>query len=313
VFAHASPLVWSAVTNEVVGFSSPTPAAGTGLLAMRIGDGVVRVLDPVTPQLLALSPDGALVYYVVDLPPASGDAVVLRRRPIGGGAPDSLGGAPDGTPITFVLSLDGDWLAWGRAGADPFDPGPLVLRQLSTGDTLDVGVGTPVAIAPDGSALIFRPNPGSPALKLWIRATRTESDFNLGFPVGAGPPAWRWDATGLRMLFVDANTVRHFNHDLGTTVTVFTSPWNLDVRPPFWSPDGLSAAAWGNKPAASGNYTDHILDVVNLGAKVGVPVATGIEDPGAVTFSQDGAHVAQLFGERLYTTTAAAAAFTIVR
>jgi hypothetical protein len=306
VFAHASPLVWSAVTNEVIGFSSPTPAAGTGLLAMRGSDGVVRVLDAATPLALALSSDGARVYYVADLAPASGDSMVLRRRALQGGAAELLGSAPDGTPISFVLSLDGDWLAWGRGGADPFDPGPLTLRRLSTGDTIEVGVGAPVAIAPDGSQLVYRPDPGSPALRLWSRATRTETSFDSELPIGAGPPAWRWDITGLRALYISgARSVVHFNHDLGTSVTVFNSPWDLDVQPPFWAPDGQHAAVWGRKPAASGNYTDRVLDVVDLGVPIGFPVASGSEDPGAVTFSADASLTAHLYGERLYQANAA--------
>jgi len=301
VFAHASPLAWSPVTNELLGFSSPTPVAGTGLLALRVSDGIARVLDPATPQALALSPDGATVYYVADLPPGSGDAVVLRRRAVAGGAPDSLGGAPDGTRVSFVLSNDGNWLAWGRAGADPLDPGPLVLRQLWTGDTLDVGFGSPVALSPNGSLLIYRPDPGSPALRLWNRATRQETPFDTQLPVGSGPAAWRWDATGLRALYLNGpRAVRHFNYDLGTTVTVFSSPWDLDALAPFWAPNGLKAAVWAHKPAASGNFTDHVLNVIDLAAKVGMPVASGTEDPGMATFSADGAHTAQMYAERLY-------------
>jgi len=303
LFAHASQLVWSAVTDEVIGFSSPTPAAGTGLIAVRVGDGSTRVLDPATPLQLALSPDGAAVYYVVDLPPADGDSVVLRRRPISGGAPEPLGAAADGTPITFVLSLDGDWLAWARAGANPLDPGPLVLHHLSTGDTLEVGVGSPEAIAPDGSQVIYR---SGSALRLWVRATRSESDVVLGIPAGTGPPAWRWDANGLRALLVDVNRqVKLFNYPLGTITTVYTSPLDLDGSPAIWSPDGLAGAVWASKPAASGTYTSHVLEVFDIGAKVGVPVASGVEEHGAATFSSDDSRIAQLFGERLYVANAA--------
>jgi len=310
VFSHASPLVWSQATNEVIGFSSSTPAAGTGLLALSVGDGVVRVLDPATPQALALSPDGAAVYYAVDLPPASGDTVVLLRRPLAGGAPELLGSAPDGTPISFVLSLDGDWLAWGRAGSDPLEPGTLTLRHLTTGDTIEVGAGSPVAMASDGSQIVYRPDPTSPALRKWTRATRQDADFDPAFPIGSGPPTWRWsgsDPSTLNDRGSPAHMValRQFLPSGDTDFPSFSSADEIVVGPPFWSPDGSRGAAWTRRPSASGNYSTYMLNVFDLPVGVGVVVASGIDEPGGATFSSDASRIAQLFGERLFVSNAA--------
>ncbi len=269
-----------------------------------------RVLDPATPLQLALSPDGATVYSVVDLPPANGDSVVLRRRPVSGGAPEQLGAAPDGTPITFVLSLDGDWLAWARAGADPMDPGPLVLRHLSTGDTLEVGIGTPEAIAPDGSQVLYRPDPASSALRWWDRAARTDSPFNPFFSTPAGPAAWRWSGSDPSALWdhgspaVSVVWTQFHNLGSGTTyLSVFQSADTIDVRPPFWSPDGSRAAVWTRR--TSRFATEHLLYVFDVFGALRAVVATGTDEPGAATFSSDASRIAQIFGERLFVSNAA--------
>jgi hypothetical protein len=59
-------------------------------------------------------------------------------------------------------------------------------------------------------------------------------------------------------------------------------------------------AVWGSRLAATGNYTSHSLFAVDVAARTGIEVASGIEIPGGAAFSSDAARVAMLFGERLY-------------
>jgi hypothetical protein len=310
VFNAASPLAWG-TSNEVVGFSSATPAAGSGLLAIGMGSGVVRVLDPATPLAMAMSDDGAEVVYVADLPPADGDSTVLRRLALAGGAATRVAACADGCFITFALSHDGNWVAWSGTGSDPLEPDTLRLVELATGDITTVGLGAPVALAPDGSQMLYRPDPGSPALHMWTRAGGTDDSFDPGFPTGAGPAAWRWDAQGLRALYIEAPRKLHLtNPGLGTD-TFTLLPDDLDIRPPIWSPDGSHAAVWGSRLAPSQNYTEHNLYVVNLSSHAVTDVASGSEAPGAVAFTVSATRVAYLYGERLYTNPVSATAATL--
>ena len=307
VFAANGGLAWSGVTGEAIGKSSSTPAAGTGLIAMHVPDGATRVLDPTPPVLITLSHDGSRVYYVADLPPADGDSVTLRRITLsGGGAPEQVVPAgPEGSLMSYAVSADQNWVAWSVSGSDPFDPPTLRLRQLSTGAITDVGLGSPVVLSPGGDFLIFQPNPGSLALKLWVRANGNVSDYGPVTPIGAGPAAWSWDGPNPqdqkvayivppRDLFVARPQVG------GIPQLIDRAPDSLDVAPPVWSLDGQRIAVFGSRPAANGNYINHPLFVADLGVVHGTQVATGTTAPGGVAISASGLQVVELYGEQLY-------------
>lgn len=304
VFAANGGLAWSAVTGEVIGKSSSTPAAGIGLIAMHVPDGATRTLDPTPPVLITLAQDGSRVYYVADLPPADGDSVTLRRRTLSGGAvPEQLVPAgPEGTLMSYAVSADQNWVAWSVSGSDPFDPPTLRVREISTGAITDVGLGSPVALSPGGENLIFQPNPGSLALKLWVRSNGNVSNYGPITPIGAGPAAWRWDANALKVAYiVPPRDVFVARPELGgIPQLIYRAPDSLDVAQPVWSPDGQRLAVFGSRPAANGNYINHPLFVADLGAVAGTQVATGTTAPGGVAISGNGLQVVELYGEQLY-------------
>jgi hypothetical protein len=303
VFAANGGLEWSGVTNETVGASSATPAAGTGLLAMHIPDGAIRVIDPVPPKLITLAQDGSRAYYMADLPPADGDSVVLRRVALsGGGAPQRLAAEPEGSFISYAVSADQNWVAWAGAGDDPFAADTLWLLEVATGARTKVGLGVPVVLSPGGEYLLYHPDPGSQALKLWVRASGISSDYGPVIPIGAGPPAWRWDAGALKVAYiVPPRDLFLARPELGgIPVLVYRAPDSLNVIPPVWSPDGQRLAVWGSRPAANGNYVNHLLYVADITALTGVQVATGTEPPGGVAISANGLQVVELYGENLY-------------
>lgn len=303
VFGANGGLVWSGVTNEAIGASSATHVAGTGLIAMHVSDGATRVLDSTPPVLITLGASGSHVYYVADLPPADGDSVTLRRIALtGGGTPQRLAASPEGSLMSYAVSEDQNWIAWSVTGDDPFAPGTLKLLQVSTGAITDVGLGSPVALSPGGEQMIFQPDPGSQALKLWVRATGIASDYGPVTPIGGGPPSWRWDSQTLKVAYiVPPRDLFVARPELGgIPLLVYRAPDSLDVAPPVWSPDGQRLAVFGSRPAANGNYINHPLFVADLAGVTGTQVANGTTVPGGVAISANGLQVVELYGEQLY-------------
>jgi hypothetical protein len=303
VFAANGGLVWSGVTGEVIGASSATPAAGTGLIAMHVPDGATRVLDPTPPVLISLAQDGSRVYYIADLSPADGDSVTLRRVALtGGSTPQRLAASPEGSLMSYAVSADQNWVAWSVTGDDPFAPGTLRLLEVATGAITDVGLGSPVALSPGGEYMIFQPDPGSLALSLWVRSSGSSTPYDPVTPIGAGPTSWRWDSNALKVAYiVPPRDLFVARPELGgIPQLVYRAPDSLDVAPPVWSPDGQRLAVFGSRPAANGNYVNHPLFVADLGAATGTQVANGTTAPGGVAISANGLQVVELYGEQLY-------------
>ncbi len=303
VFSAQGGLAWSGVTGEAIGASSATPAAGTGLIAMHVPDGATRVLDPTPPVLITLGASGSHVYYVADLPPAQGDSVTLRRVALtGGGSPQRLAAGPEGSLMSYAVSEDQNWIAWSVTGDDPFAPGTLKLLEISTGAITDVGLGSPVALSPGGEQMLFQPDPGSQALKVWIRSNGNVADFATGVPIGAGPPSYRWDSQTLKVAYlIPPRDIFVARPELGgIPQLIYRAPDSLDVAPPAWSPDGQRLAQFGSRPAANGNYINHPLFVADLGVVTGTQVATGTTTPGGVAISANGLQVVEMYGEQVY-------------
>jgi hypothetical protein len=165
-----------------------------------------------------------------------------------------------------------------------------------------VGLGAPVVLSPGGEYLLFQPDPGSQALKLWVRASGIATDYGPVTPIGAGPTAWRWDANTLKAAYiVPPRDLFVARPELGgIPVLVYRAPDSLDVVPPVWSPEGQRLAMFGSRPAANGNYVNHPLFVADLGAATGTQVATGTTSPGGVAISANGIQVVEMYGEQLY-------------
>ena len=180
-FAANASLAWSDMTGEVVGPASATPAAGNGLLAMSTTSGAVRVLDGNEPVSVTVSNDGHRAFYIVDLPPAEDDSVTLRSVVIhGSGVPARIAACPQGCVMSFAVSADQNWVAWAAGAGDPGTADTLRLTHVPTGAVTVVGVGAPVVLSPGGESLLYRPNPGSPAMRLWVRASGNDAEFDPG-------------------------------------------------------------------------------------------------------------------------------------
>jgi len=305
-FAANSSLAWSDMTAEVIGPASATPAAGNGLLAMSTSSGATRVLDGHEPVSVTVSNDGHRAYYIVDLPPAEGDSVTLRTVVIhGSGSPTRIAACPEGSVMSYAVSGDQNWVAWAAGPGDPGTADTLRLTHIPTGAITVLGVGSPVVLSPGGEYLLYRPNPSSQALRLWVRANGNDDVYDPGIPVGAGPTAWRWDTTapgGLKAAYlIPPRDLFLARPELGgIPVLVYRAPDELDVIAPAWSPDGQRLAVWGSRLAANGNYTNHILFVADITSNTGIEVAYGSQLPGGVALSGGGLKAAALFGEQLF-------------
>jgi hypothetical protein len=304
-FAAYSSLGWSDMTAEVVGPASATPAAGNGLLAMSTTSGATRVLDGNEPVAVTVSNDGHRAFYIVDLPPAEGDSVTLRTVAIhGSGLPARIAACPEGCVMSYAVSADQNWVAWAAGAGDPGTPDTLRVMHIPTGAITVVGLGVPVVLSPGGDYLLFQPNPGSPAMRLWVRATGIDGEYDQVVPIGAGPAAWRWDTNapgGLKVAYIIPPRDLFVARDIpGLPVLVYRAPDELDVIAPAWSPDGQRLAVWGSRLAANGNYTNHILFVADITSNTGVEVAYGSQLPGGVALSGGGLKAAALFGEQVF-------------
>ena len=305
VFAANSSLAWSDMTAEVVGPASATAAAGNGLLAMSTTSGATRVLDGNEPVSVTVSNDGHRAFYIVDLPPAEGDSLTLRSVVIhGSGVPTRITACPEGSVMSYAVSADQNWVAWAAGPGDPGTADTLRLIDVATGAITLVGVGSPIVLSPGGEYLLYQPTPGSPAMRLGVRANGNDSDYDNPVPIGAGAAAWRWDTNapgGLKAAYIIAPRDLFLARDIpGLPVLVYHAPDDLDVIAPAWSPDGQRLAVWGSRPAANGNYTNHILFVADITSNNGVEVAYGSQLPGGVALSGGGLKAAALFGEQLF-------------
>jgi hypothetical protein len=305
-FAANSSLAWSDMTAEVIGPASATPAAGNGLLAMSTTSGATRLLDGHEPVSVTVSNDGHRAFYIVDLPPAEGDSVTLRTAVIhGSGSPTRIAACPEGSVMSYAVSADQNWVAWAAGPGDPGTADTLRLTYIPTGAITVVGVGSPVVVSPGGDYLLYRPNPGSQAMHLWVRANGNDAEYTqVVVPIGAGPAAWRWDSNtpgGLKVAYIVSPTDLFVARDIpGLPVMVYRASDELDVIAPAWSPDGQRLAVWGWRLAANGNYTNHILFVADITSNTGVQVAYGSQVPGGVALSGGGLKAAALFGEQLF-------------
>jgi hypothetical protein len=273
---------------------------------MSTTSGATRVLDPNEPVLVTVSNNGHRAFYVVDLPPAQGDSVVLRRVLVhGSGAPARIATCPQGCVMSYAVSADQNWVAWAAGAGDPGTPDTLRLIDIATGAITVVGLGAPVALSPDGEYLLYQPNPSSHALRQWVRANGNDAPYDNPVPVGAGPGAWRWDSNapgGLKVAYIISprDLIVARTELGGVPAMVYRAPDELDVIAPAWSPDGQRVAVWGSRLAANGNYTNHILFVADITANSGVEVAYGSQVPGGVALSGGGLKAAALFGEQVF-------------
>jgi hypothetical protein len=304
-FDTSTRLAWSQSTNEVLGDAKSGGTLGApGLAAVRTVDGATRFLTNNPVLFPTLTPDGSQVYAdEVTL-----DSTLLRRRSLGPNGVARIAGVPGLNAFAFVISTDGRYVAYAAASlTEPLEPDTIRVLDTIGGVQKSFVPGSPVVFSPDDGTLLMASKAGGYAAVTLSNGASMPVDF--GLPGGASLGAFRWDGTGLHVLYSINNTELHINTYPGVDQPVAVTPEAIVGPSAVWSPDGSKIALWTTNTESGdivyrlyvANPVSHTVSLVALGRSTG----------GAITWSADGTRLAYLYAGRLFLGSAAAGSATV--
>lgn len=273
---------WSPATGELLtmfGISAPA------LVAIDPETGAMRTIDPDgSDYRLGVSANGSTLFYNRNDPDSS-RAFVVSLVPPGKGRP--LATASRSSAFAFAAQAPAGLAAYGFSSGDS-----VTLHDLAAGERRQVAEGIPILFSPDGTRLVhFAATTG---LQVLSGGTSTPaglprtSVYDFEYPLAG--PRLRWDARGLRMLYVSED------HKRLMYVEPYGSPRTIaklggDGQPVWisrpslvWSASGRSAAVWCTRLGERSGFW-HDLYFIDVEARLG-PGVTQLIAPPRVTTAQ---------------------------
>lgn len=290
-----APLLWSFATDEIVAVASFNDPNSNSLIALASTNGTRRQLEPLASTPLALTPDGAGVYYAtLEL-----DSTVARSAPLSPvGTRKRLNSCGSGCfHVVLPVPLSVFLVAIYPVGDS------TALMNVSSGQRQMLTSGYPLAFSPDGTQLLKKElfEPLQDAL-IFDLGTGQTLPANLGLPDEIGDYLVRWTVTGIEVLYQtpDRQSLVLRRAGLGQDATVYTTPDTLEAAMDWV---GERIAVWTSKTAGTGRRYQLTVIEGDTGLLI-VDVASTTLLPGRPKLPPDGSDaIVYAVDRRLYRST----------